>query len=139
MDILLSISMTDSINVANVLYLMSYFVRDIIALRILTMAGAVLVSLYFYSQPMPMMTPVYWNIVFILINMGWTLRLLRQRRSARHATARDANYASVLLLDAGRVEEPCIQSKLEVDRVEVIDVGSADGDACCAGGLLGTV
>jgi len=75
------------INVANVLYLLSYFVHRILWLRILTVAAASFLTLYFYRLPEPLMAAVYWNLGFIALNALWILRLacpiLRARRRAQ--------------------------------------------------------
>ena len=56
------------INIANVLYLLAYFMRDIRWLRAFTIIAASLLSAYFYFQPEPLMTPVYWNLFFGALN-----------------------------------------------------------------------
>ncbi len=62
------ISLDVWINVANVLYLASYSVRDILWLRILSVTGGLCLLPYYYLQPAPLMTPIYWNILFLAIN-----------------------------------------------------------------------
>ena len=57
------------INTANVLYLLSYFVRDMLRLRLLTVVAATLLTAYFYLQPEPLMVAVYWNVGFIGLNL----------------------------------------------------------------------
>ena len=77
------------INAANILYLLSYFVRDILKLRVLTVIAATCLIAYFYFRPEPMMTVVYWNTFFVAQNIFWIVRLLlRERVSARPAAAR---------------------------------------------------
>ncbi len=71
------------INVANVLYLASYSVRDILWLRMLSVTGALSLLPYYYLQPTPLMTPIYWNILFLAINAYWIIRLLLERRPVR--------------------------------------------------------
>ncbi len=68
------------INSANVLYLFSYLVRDILWLRIITVVAASTLVPYFYFRPEPMMTPIYWNLLFILLNIVCISRLLIERR-----------------------------------------------------------
>jgi hypothetical protein len=68
------------INVANLLYLFSYSVRDILWLRVLTVIGALCLLPYYYLQPEPLMVPIYWNLVFSAINLYWIARLLFERR-----------------------------------------------------------
>lgn len=68
------------INIANALYLLSYFVRDILWLRVLTVIAASCLILYFYFRPEPLMAVVYWNLFFIALNIYWVFRLLSERR-----------------------------------------------------------
>jgi hypothetical protein len=63
------------IHIANVLYLFSYLVKDILWLRVLTViAGLVLVA-YDLSLPNPLWAAVAWNAVFFGIN-AWQIRVL---------------------------------------------------------------
>lgn len=57
------------INVANVLYLFSYFMRDMLRLRLLTVVAATCLTTYFYFLPEPLMVAVYWNLGFIGLNL----------------------------------------------------------------------
>jgi len=68
------------VNVANVVYLASYSVRDILYLRILTVFGASLLLPYYYLQIEPLYAPMAWNLVFIAINIYWITRLILERR-----------------------------------------------------------
>ncbi len=68
------------IHTANVIYLVSYVMRDILWLRIFTVIAAACLILYFYSLPDPLLTPVYWNSLFITLNFFWIARLLLERR-----------------------------------------------------------
>jgi hypothetical protein len=68
------------ITVANVIYLASYSVRDILWLRILTVAGAALLIPYYVMQPKPLVAAIAWSAVFILINIYWIVRLVIERR-----------------------------------------------------------
>jgi Cyclic nucleotide-binding domain len=67
------------IHAANVLYLFAFMVRDILWLRILAVAAAAFLIPYFYFRPEPLMTPVYWNLVFAALNIYWICRLLLER------------------------------------------------------------
>ncbi|MEM7399347.1 MAG: cyclic nucleotide-binding domain-containing protein [Pseudomonadota bacterium] len=68
------------VSVANVVYLLSYSVRDILWLRILTVFGATLLMPYYYLQSEPLWAPICWNLVFVAINVFWIVRLLLDRR-----------------------------------------------------------
>jgi hypothetical protein len=68
------------ITAANVLYLVSYAVRDILWLRILTVVAATLLIPYYLLQTTPLYVAVGWNVVFIAINCYWIVRLSIERR-----------------------------------------------------------
>jgi len=74
------------ITVANILYLMSYSVHDILWLRILTVVAALLLIPYYFLQPAPLWMPIVWNFVFTAINAFWIVRLILERRPI-HLTA----------------------------------------------------
>ena len=71
---------------ANLLYLASYVVHDILWLRVLSIIGAVFIIEYYYLQPTPLTAPIAWNIGFCAINAAWVVRLLFERRPV-HLTA----------------------------------------------------
>jgi hypothetical protein len=103
------------INVANVLYLGSYSVRDILWLRVLTVAAALLLIPYYAFQPTPLMAAIEWNVVFIAINLFWIIRLMIERRpvhfSPDEARLKLLSFASLTdkearqLFDAGNWED----------------------------------
>ena len=68
------------VNLANVLYVIAYFTLDMLRLRLLTVTAAVCLAIYFYSQPVPMLNVVAWNVVFILLNLSQIARLTVGRR-----------------------------------------------------------
>lgn len=68
------------VSVANVAYLISYSVRDILWLRILTVVGGTLLMPYYYLQVEPLWAPLCWNLVFLLVNVYWITKLLLERR-----------------------------------------------------------
>ena len=78
------------INIANILYLLSYFVKDMLSLRLFTVTAASCLTTYFYSQPEPLMVAVYWNSLFIALNIFWVVRLVKQRITQRRRTRQDA-------------------------------------------------
>lgn len=79
-------SATTWITVANVLYLASYTVHDILWLRILTVVAALFLIPYYYLQSVPLWVAILWNLVFIAINGYWIVRLMIERRPV-HLTA----------------------------------------------------
>ena len=73
--------MVDScIHLANVVYLLSYLVRDMLHLRVLTCVGLVLGILFFTCQPRPLYGPTAWQVVFVVINGVQIRRLVLERR-----------------------------------------------------------
>ena len=71
------------INAANVLYVFSYFVKDVLRIRVLTVVAAILLVSYFLLQPEPVMTIIYWNTFFILLNILQIVRIKTERRTGR--------------------------------------------------------
>ncbi len=72
-----------TIHIANVLYMMSYLMRDILWLRIITVLAASCLVPYFYFRPDPLYAAIYWNLLFTLLNTYWICRLLLERRPVR--------------------------------------------------------
>jgi len=68
---------------ANGLNLLSYTVRDILHLRLLTLASVSCLALYFGSRPEPLVEVVCWNLVFVLLNAVHLGRILKDRKSSR--------------------------------------------------------
>ena len=64
---------------ANILYLLSYMVRDILHLRLLTIVAACCLVVYFYNQPEPLITVVCWNVFFVGLNALQLFRIARAR------------------------------------------------------------
>ncbi len=83
------------ITVANLLYLASYSVRDILWLRILGVAAMLLLIPYYMMQPAPLIVPVLWNILFIAINVYWIVRLIFERRPV-HFTPDEARLKELV-------------------------------------------
>jgi len=59
--------------------LLSYFVKDMLKLRILTVVAASCLIAYFDFQPEPMLTVVYWNSFFVAQNAFAIVRLVIKR------------------------------------------------------------
>jgi hypothetical protein len=75
--------MTVLIHFANVIYMGSYLVKDILWLRLLTVLGGIVLIGYYALLPMPLWVAVAWNVLFLSIN-AWQIRvLLLERRPVR--------------------------------------------------------
>ncbi|RYE09979.1 MAG: hypothetical protein EOP22_06920 [Hyphomicrobiales bacterium] len=64
------------INLANGLYVVAYFTTNMLRLRLLTLAGAACLALYFATRPEPLWTVVARNVFFLLLNLVQVARLL---------------------------------------------------------------
>ena len=77
---------------ANGMYLASYFMKEMLHLRMLTVAAALCLSAYFYIRPDPMMTVVSWNLFFVALNVFQITRIVIGRsRSNNSRTSRAAS------------------------------------------------
>jgi hypothetical protein len=92
------------ITVANVLYLASYSVRDILWLRILTVVGALLLIPYYALQPLPLLAAIGWSFLFIAINGVWIAVLIAERRpihlDPEETRLRDLSFPSLSAREA---------------------------------------
>lgn len=75
--------MESLVYIANVMYVASYFMGDILRLRLLTVTAASCLATYFYSLPEPMWTVIGWNTFFIALNAFQIGRELRRRAHTR--------------------------------------------------------
>jgi len=83
------------IHSANIIYIFSYMVRDILWLRILIVIAICFVIPFYYYQPVPLMVPVYWNILFAGINIFQIGVLLVERRPVALSEAEGKLYQQV--------------------------------------------
>lgn len=83
------------IHSANVIYIFSYIVRDILWLRLLIVAAICFVIPFYYFQPVPLMAPVYWNLVFVGINLVQIAILLVERRPVKLSDIEQRLYDQV--------------------------------------------
>jgi hypothetical protein len=71
------------IHAANVLYLFSYLVKDILWLRALTVVAGLTLLAYYLLLPMPLWAAIGWNVLFLVINVRQIHVLLLERRPIR--------------------------------------------------------
>ena len=64
---------------ANGMYLVSYFMKDMLPLRVLTVVAALCLVAYFYMRPEPMITVVCWNLFFVALNVFQIARIFASR------------------------------------------------------------
>ena len=63
------------LDIANVILLVGYSVRDILWLRLLAVASSFISIPYFALQPTLLQTPIIWSCVFATINLFQSWRL----------------------------------------------------------------
>jgi len=68
------------INAANLLYVLAYFTTNLVRLRLLTLAGATCLAIYFSSRPEPLWNVVMWNLFFLVLNLVQVGLILRRRQ-----------------------------------------------------------
>ena len=73
--------MSNLIHVANVLILVSFCVKEILWLRILSIIASVFFILYFLNEQLT--APIWWNVLFSIVNLYQLWRLILSRRPAK--------------------------------------------------------
>ena len=71
------------VDLANLTYVISYSVRDVLWLRVFAVIGGIILIPYYYLQPTPLMVSLYWGLGFIALNLFWVVRLLLERRPVK--------------------------------------------------------
>jgi CRP-like cAMP-binding protein len=71
------------INVANIMMLLAYTVRDILWLRLLAVSSSLIAIPYFALQPTPQRVPIAWSVIFAGINLFQSWRLFLERRPVK--------------------------------------------------------
>ena len=128
------------IHIANVLYVLSYSVRDILWLRLLTVVALVALIPYYYTRSPPLYEAIYWNLLFLVINVFQLWRLLLERRPVvltpeqrqlhRLAFASLRPRAFLKLLSLGQWEtvaggQELVRAGEPLERLSVISEGNA--------------
>jgi CRP-like cAMP-binding protein len=128
------------IHVANVLYLLSYLVKDILWLRLLSIVGGSLLMVTYLSSVPPLLVPLAWGSVFAAINAYQIYLLLLERRPVRLKEEEQHLYQLVFrsltprefvkLLSLARWEHATTEQRLvergrALDRMMIIASGAA--------------
>jgi len=73
--------MNNWLHLGNILYLLSYSVRDILWLRILTVVAIISMLPYYYTcSASPLYAPIGWNLLFASVNLVQIGMLILERR-----------------------------------------------------------
>ena len=81
-------------HLANVLYVVSYLVTDILWLRVLAVAGGLSSLTWTLTAPQPSATFIGWTLVYNTINVVQIARLWHERRPVRLAAEEQVLYAA---------------------------------------------
>lgn len=84
------------VSLGNVAYLISYSVRDILWLRILSTVGGLLLMSYYALQPTPLWVPFAWGAAFQAVNGYWIVKLLLERRPVHFSDEERRIYRTAL-------------------------------------------
>jgi CRP-like cAMP-binding protein len=87
MEVLLRDFLTDQIfglnglvNLANFAFLLAFSLRDVLKLRILSLASDIMILPYYYFQHEPLWPPIFWGVAFIIVNGVRIVTLTLARR-----------------------------------------------------------
>lgn len=73
-----------STHIASILTLLAYLVKDILWLRVLTIFACIAGIIFNYFVPAtPLWAVIYWNVVFIVINVVQIMIILKERSDVR--------------------------------------------------------
>ena len=67
-------------DLANLIFVGAYWVKDILWLRLLSIVGSLVVIPYYLLQTDPLWTPMMWSCVFISINAARAWGIMQERR-----------------------------------------------------------
>lgn len=128
------------LHVANVLYLLSYLVKDILWLRLLTVVAGILLMTWAFLQPTPLWSSIAWNALFLVINVYQSFLLILERRPVKLSEREMRLYQLVFrtltprefvkLLALGRWQDAAAEARLvqrgqSLDRLLVLASGRA--------------
>jgi len=67
-------------DLANLIFISAYWVKDILLLRLLSIAGSLVVIPYYLLQAEPLWTPMIWSCVFISVHATRAWGIVSERR-----------------------------------------------------------
>jgi hypothetical protein len=68
------------VNLSNFAFLLAFSVRDVLKLRILSLASDVIILPYYYFQHESLWPPIFWGVAFIIVNGVRIVTLTLERR-----------------------------------------------------------
>lgn len=84
------------LNFANILYLVCYAVRDVLWLRLFCVtAMCAIMPYYVWGEETPLMFCIWWNVIFMAINIFWIVVIIRQRQPPKMTYKQKQLFAEV--------------------------------------------
>jgi hypothetical protein len=80
------------IDIANLLILAAFAVRDVLLLRSLFLAGSILAVVYYYFQSPPLWAEIAWTVLYCGIHGYWIVRIVLERRPVTLTPDEDTLY-----------------------------------------------
>lgn len=74
------------VNVSNIVFLAAFSVRDVLKLRLLSIAGEALILPYYDFQAETLRPPVFWGAAFMLVNAVRIVAMALERRPELRAS-----------------------------------------------------
>ena len=74
------IGLNGLVNLSNLVFLLAFSVRDVLKLRVLSVASYCVILPYYYFQPEPLWPPIVWGAAFIVVNGVRIVILALERR-----------------------------------------------------------
>jgi hypothetical protein len=74
------IGLNGLVNLSNFAFLLAFSVRDVLKLRILSLASDVMILPYYYFRHEPLWPSIFWGVAFIIINGARIVTLILERR-----------------------------------------------------------
>jgi hypothetical protein len=80
------------VNLSNLVFLLAFSVRDVLKLRILSVASEGVILPYYYFQGEPLWPPIFWGVAFIIVNGVRIVILTLERRPVVLSEKEDELY-----------------------------------------------
>jgi CRP-like cAMP-binding protein len=80
------------VNLSNVVFLVAYSVRDVLKLRILAVAGELIILPYYYLQHETLWPPILWGAIFMIVNAVRIVTAVFERRPVVFSDKEDELY-----------------------------------------------
>lgn len=110
------------VHLANILYLLSYNVRDIMLLRVITILAMLLMVPYFLSFEPALWAGIGWNTVFLAINCKQIFKLRQTRRpvflSPTHRQLYEAAFSHMRDVDFEQMISKASESQQEQGSIQ---------------------